>query len=599
VIEVDEKGDVSILDLGSISGTIVNGKRVTRANLKSGDEILLGETKIKILEEEEEEKEKGAVVPPPIVPPPITPSKEAPAELKPEMPVPKPASMEKSEAPALDAFAPVEAAQYYPPVETMVDIDKIEDRTGAHIIEVIPIWQNSALDAKHFLEPRSYYIGEDPECDFFIPSERVPSPKFPLVFTDGASSSLMIPPNAEGDVTIGEERIDLKELISRGQAVQSSEYPGVYRYSIPAGARCKIDIGTVSFLVNSVPPPRQFKGPLAFDWHSQLYTVFSLIAHAAFLFLVYFIPPEPKTLSIDLLALENRFVKYIIQPPEIQQEEIPEWLKRSDEGEEMGGKGKRHKGEEGMMGDPKAKKTDSHYGIKGPKDNPDPHMARTRAREMAKTAGILGIIAVAPGAVNAPTSPFGRDTALGNDPENALGALMGNQVGENFGYGGLGLRGTGRGGGGTGEGTIGLGNLGTIGHGAGGGSGSGYGRGAGGLRGRRARAPRIHTGSAVVMGALSKEVIRRIVRRHMNEIKFCYEQQLAIQPDLRGRVAVKFVISPQGSVSSSVVASTTLHNARVENCIVKAVRRWVFPAPEGGGIVIVTYPFMLEPAGTN
>lgn len=40
----------------------------------------------------------------------------------------------------------------------------------------------------------------------------------------------------------------------------------------------------------------------------------------------------------------------------------------------------------------------------------------------------------------------------------ALGALMGDQRGEEFGFGGLGLRGPGGGGGGTGEGTIGLGN---------------------------------------------------------------------------------------------------------------------------------------------
>jgi hypothetical protein len=38
-------------------------------------------------------------------------------------------------------------------------------------------------------------------------------------------------------------------------------------------------------------------------------------------------------------------------------------------------------------------------------------------------------------------------------------------------------------------------------------------------------------------------------------------------------------------------------NARVENCIVQAVRRWEFPKPLGGGIVIVSYPFVLTPAG--
>jgi len=50
------------------------------------------------------------------------------------------------------------------------------------------------------------------------------------------------------------------------------------------------------------------------------------------------------------------------------------------------------------------------------------------------------------------------------------------------------------------EATIGLGNLGTIGHGGGGGTGSGYGRGAGGLRSRSARVPRIRSGMARVRG---------------------------------------------------------------------------------------------------
>jgi hypothetical protein len=59
-------------------------------------------------------------------------------------------------------------------------------------------------------------------------------------------------------------------------------------------------------------------------------------------------------------------------------------------------------------------------------------------------------------------TPFGRDGALGVNPENALGLLMGNQIGDSFGYGSLGLRGTGRGGGGEGRGTVGLGSLGAL-----------------------------------------------------------------------------------------------------------------------------------------
>ena len=40
---------------------------------------------------------------------------------------------------------------------------------------------------------------------------------------------------------------------------------------------------------------------------------------------------------------------------------------------------------------------------------------------------------------------------------------------------------------------------------------------------------------------------------------------------------------------------TTLKDAAVGNCIAKAVRRWKFPKPRGGGSVIVSYPFVLQP----
>jgi TonB family protein len=145
--------------------------------------------------------------------------------------------------------------------------------------------------------------------------------------------------------------------------------------------------------------------------------------------------------------------------------------------------------------------------------------------------------------------------------------------------------------------TIGLGNLGTIGKGGGGGNGSGYGRGAGGLGGRRAKAPDVIPGQANVRGSLDKEIIRRIIRRHINEVKYCYEQELTKKPDLGGRIMVQFTIAASGQVIASVLQNSTMGNARVENCTVQAVKRWEFPKPLGGGIVIVSYPFVLTPAG--
>ena len=82
----------------------------------------------------------------------------------------------------------------------------------------------------------------------------------------------------------------------------------------------------------------------------------------------------------------------------------------------------------------------------------------------------------------------------------------------------------------------------------------------------------------------------------MNEVKFCYERELTRNNSLEGRVMIGFTIGTTGQVVSSVVQSSSMHNGQVEQCIADAVRRWQFPRPPGG-IVIVSYPFLLKNGG--
>ena len=48
IIEVNGPNDVSIIDLGSTKGTFVNGQKVNKAKLQSGDTIVVGETRIEL-----------------------------------------------------------------------------------------------------------------------------------------------------------------------------------------------------------------------------------------------------------------------------------------------------------------------------------------------------------------------------------------------------------------------------------------------------------------------------------------------------------------------------------------------------------------------
>jgi metallo-beta-lactamase class B len=96
-------------------------------------------------------------------------------------------------------------------------------------------------------------------------------------------------------------------------------------------------------------------------------------------------------------------------------------------------------------------------------------------------------------------------------------------------------------------------------------------------------------------GAFDKSIIRGVIRDHLTEVSACSEAALAGDPALFGQVMVQFTISATGQVTASVAQSSTLHNPRIENCVVLAVRAWRFPKPVGGGVVIVSYPFLFLP----
>ncbi|MCA9670609.1 MAG: AgmX/PglI C-terminal domain-containing protein [Myxococcales bacterium] len=660
VIEITENGDAQIIDLGSAKGTIVNGEKIDKPRvLRDGDELTLGVTRVLVSVGEAIHEEAApapppmAVAPPPgVVPPPGIVPPPGMGVVPPPGVLPPPGM-----APTMAAAPAAPAMQYVvPSVDPLLDV-----QDGSRAIEVTAMFEDSVVQVRHLSNPAAgkvsaltwalivlggaiaaaglvmlfgsafgamhqsgigafvavlgfgvavagfvrrssekqsphYRIGAAPGADLHVTHDSVPAPDFPLIRSTGNDYQLLFTQSMAGDVTIGADRTPLADLASSGRAQSAGNFAGTFAYSIPQDARVKLDVGDNTFLVNSVAPARKVVAPFlsTVNWGAQASTGLSFAAHALLLFIMFSVPPDEKALSLDLFNADNKFVKFLIKPPEQKEDEIPDWLKKKGP-DEAGGKGQRHKGDEGKMGKKTSKKKTGLYGLKGPKDNKDPHLAKRLAEDAAQNAGVLGLLKQQSGSHLA--SIFGRDTALGTDAENALGGLIGNQIGEAYGVGGLGVVGTGRGGGGTGEGTIGLGTLGTIGKGGGGGSGAGYGRGAGRLGGRRARAPRVLAGRAEVRGSLDKEIIRRIIRRHINEVKYCYAKELQSNAKLGGRVIIQFTIAATGQVVASVVQSSTVKNRKVESCIARAVRRWLFPKPKGGGIVIVSYPFVLRSAG--
>lgn len=208
----------------------------------------------------------------------------------------------------------------------------------------------------------------------------------------------------------------------------------------------------------------------------------------------------------------------------------------------------------------------------------------------ARSAGVLAMLRpdtfIAPG---------GEGYAEADGDADVWAGGHGAAVGE-IGLGGLGLVGTGRGGPLSGE-VAALGVVGLTGKGGGGGT-CGCGKGSPGspaFGGRGSRVPTVRQGQGQAQGALDGEVIRRIVRAHLNEVRYCYNQALARDPGEKGRVAVQFVIGGAGQVSSAMVGESDVDPA-LAACVTQAVRRWKFPRGEGAGSTMVNYPFVFAPA---
>jgi len=204
-------------------------------------------------------------------------------------------------------------------------------------------------------------------------------------------------------------------------------------------------------------------------------------------------------------------------------------------------------------------------------------------RDIAENAGILGAL-MESGDLE---GVFGT-SALDSDLAGGIGGLIGAK-GVQIGSGGLGSRGSGLGGGGTAEGLGGLGTRGT------GGGASGYGSGGGSFGTTTAGASVSTVGDPVIMGALDRSVTDAVVKRRMNQIRYCYQREITSDPNIAGKVVVKFVVAGDGTVSSASIESSTMGNTAVESCVTSRFLRMMFPEPKGGGIVVVSYAFLFSP----
>jgi len=653
VIEVAH-GSVSIIDMGSAEGTFLNGKRVSRGSLKAGDEIALGGLRILVADEE---KERPAAAPPNgtaakgtapapapepelAAPPPAPPEEVAaavalppPAEaptaapevaLSPPEPVPAPASEPEglaeepkaaaqpapratpaaertpaaradnaarpasspAQAPAAARAAAPSRARPAAPRRPAPEADAGDDADLG--VAVRALWGETLLDAGTYVRPRrAVTVGTGDGVDFMLGGAELPADRFPIVRYQDGEYRFRFAKGMSGALERQGQETPFARLVKERKAIPEGG-DRVWSVPVPPDGLVWAGFGSgIRVEAYRVRPEKMKPAPWWERINYQFLNLFLVLLffQGAFVVAASSFSHEVDTIGDDLFKNPQRMAKFIIKPPSELPKSNPylEKLQRELKKEQPGEMAERHKGEEGQMGKKDAPRTNARSA---------PRAIDPNAKDIVKNSGLVGLIGRGKG--GGLSTIFGQG-GLGGDLKGAVGNMFGPVVGDSYGVGGLGLKGTGSGGGGQGE-TIGIGGVGTKGRGGGLG---GYGTGVGGLGRKADRDVSIQTGQVAVLGAIDKELIRRVIQEHASQIRYCYEQELQRDPKLEGKVVIRWIINADGHVSNPQVdgGGTTLSSDPVHRCMMDRIQSWEFPKPKGGGIAVITYPWILRASG--
>lgn len=91
------------------------------------------------------------------------------------------------------------------------------------------------------------------------------------------------------------------------------------------------------------------------------------------------------------------------------------------------------------------------------------------------------------------------------------------------------------------------------------------------------------------------DAINAIVASHKSSIRMSYEKYLRRDPNLSGKISVRFTIAASGNVTDIKILENSTGNSDLEDEIIRKIKMWQFD-PINDGDVTVTYPFVFAQA---
>ena len=82
------------------------------------------------------------------------------------------------------------------------------------------------------------------------------------------------------------------------------------------------------------------------------------------------------------------------------------------------------------------------------------------------------------------------------------------------------------------------------------------------------------TGTGASAGGRDAQSLLTIINKNKTAIEYCYQRFLKLNPSLSGRIDLELEIDPNGRVIQVRVLRSTVSDKKLEQCVVRAVKRW-------------------------
>ncbi|MGE3974894.1 MAG: AgmX/PglI C-terminal domain-containing protein [Bdellovibrionales bacterium] len=608
----EREGKYFICDLGSESGTFVNGKKILDSAIMSGDEITIGPFRVEFYVGvpkpkapppafEKKSEAPTASVPPSVTAKPVTPTPQKPVEFSREgmgidtQGVPLPSRPQnKNPTPSAPRVSQTTHGTYAPPSQVSEVYQIVKPEKG-NVVEILVAWNERIIETKQFEDHGIVTVGSHPSNKIILPvfgSSHVKHPflKIEALVTLLVTDSMTVEVTSENGKVVTQQDLRVQNRLIPGGAGSS--------LTLQQGEMAKVHFGGgVSVLVRYTSSGAKPITAPFFDLSSSelVGAIATLVASAI--------------LGLYLLVYAPN-----IKTEEIPQEEPPRkaqfiYKKRVEVTEEAAGNKEAPKEEKKAVDAAKGAASDA------PRHNKPATEVKPTTANPGKDKGIKKGSAAketkqkeAAAATPAPPAPkdvsktgllsvFGakgtqaqlRQTDKGAGLVGGLGQTAtgaGAEIGAGAGtVPGAGTKDIGKSG--KGESTFGISGIQTKGR---GGGVSGYGTGTLGEKGNATVIPG-GDGEAFT-GTIDREGIRRVVKANARQIQACYEKALNQDPGLHGKILLEWEIGDRGRVLSARVKSSTLNNSIVEQCMIGHLKTWRFPEPPADQVAVVAFPFV-------